>query len=223
MQKETSKPEAAKSPTSNKPSKTMNLTDRTARRQRASYPPSDSDPTSSSGSSEDSSESESENEDEHHSDQEMRDEPRATGAKVADSSSSLPHIGGRPKPRIHRMKGDSELLSRLTSFLPQMKTANEDLQKEIEAGRVGNLVLDNADESGEQYIEMDLGLGVLEEKKDGDSSSEDEDDDEESKTGTAGAGNTSQDLKDSDIIGKLMGGKGKKAEADKPSIEEMTE
>jgi hypothetical protein len=35
-----------------------------------------------------------------------------------------------------------------------MKTANEHLQKEIEAGRVGDLVLDNADEGGEQYIEM---------------------------------------------------------------------
>lgn len=151
------KAEAAKSQTTNKNSQTMNLTDRTARRQRASYPPSDSDPTSSSGSSsEDSSESESENEDEHHSDQEMRDEPRATtAANVADpSSSSLPHIGGRPKPRIHRMKGDTELLSRLNAFLPQMKTANEHLQKEIEAGRVGDLVLDNADEGGEQYIEM---------------------------------------------------------------------
>lgn len=52
------------------------------------------------------------------------------------------------------MKGDSELLSRLNAFLPKMKNANEDLQKEIEAGRVGDLVLDNADEGGEQYIEM---------------------------------------------------------------------
>ncbi|KAJ5301487.1 hypothetical protein N7508_006350 [Penicillium antarcticum] len=224
MQKETQKPEAAKSQVSNKPSQTMNLTDRTARRQHASYPPSDSDPTSSSGSSEeDFSESESEKEDEHHSDQDMRDEQRTTAANPTDPSSSLPHIGGRPKPRIHRMKGDSELLSRLSAFLPQMKTANEDLQREIEAGRVGDLVLDNADEGGEQYIEMDLGLGVLEEKKDGDSSSEDDDDKEESKTGSAATGNTSQDLKDSDIIGKLMGGKGKKAEADKPSIEEMAE
>jgi hypothetical protein len=155
MQKETQNPEAAKSQAFNKPSKTMKLTDRTARRQRASYPPSDSDPTSSSGSSsEDSSESESENEDEHHSDQEMRDEPRTTAENPADPSSSLPHIGGRPKPRIHRMKGDSELLSRLNAFLPKMKSANEDLQKEIEAGRAGDLVLDNADEGGEQYIEM---------------------------------------------------------------------
>jgi hypothetical protein len=30
-------------------------------------------------------------------------------------------------------------------------------------------------------------------------------------------------LKDSDIIGKLMGTKGKKDETDKPSIEEMAE
>jgi hypothetical protein len=65
----------------------------------------------------------------------------------------------------------------------------------------------------------------LEEKKEGDSSSEDEDEDdrEDAKTGSGAAGNTSQELKDSDIIGKLMGGKGKKTETDKPSIEEMTE
>jgi hypothetical protein len=53
----------------------------------------------------------------------------------------------------------------------------------------------------------------LEEKRDDDSSS-----DEESDTETKGA---EQD--DSDIIGKLMGGKGKKVETDKPSIQEMAE
>lgn len=35
-----------------------------------------------------------------------------------------------------------------------MKDANENLQKQIEAGEAGDLVLDNADENAEQYIEM---------------------------------------------------------------------
>jgi len=54
----------------------------------------------------------------------------------------------------------------------------------------------------------------LEEKRDGDSSSDDERDTEETK-------GVAQD--DSDIIGKLMGGKGKKTETEKPSIQEMAE
>jgi hypothetical protein len=54
----------------------------------------------------------------------------------------------------------------------------------------------------------------LEEKREGDSSSDEESDYEETK-------GAEQD--DSDIIGKLMGGKGKKAETNKPSIQEMAE
>lgn len=60
----------------------------------------------------------------------------------------------------------------------------------------------------------------MEEKHDGDSSSDGESGDEESK-GATGAGKSPQEMNDSDIIGKLMGGKGKKSNTDKPSIEEM--
>ncbi|KAJ5384307.1 hypothetical protein N7517_002218 [Penicillium concentricum] len=235
MTKATTRSEAAASNPSARP---LNLTDRTAsRRQRAnSVQSSDSDPTSSSGSSSEDN-SESEREDEQHSDQETaRTGESSTHANSSDPS-SLPRIAGRPKPRIHRMKGDSDILSRLNSFLPKMKDANEDLQRKIEAGEAGDLVLDNADENGEQYIEMvrlmmilmgfanryqDLGLGVLEEKRDGDSSSGEESDDEEHK-GATGAGKTAQEMNDSDIIGKLMGGKNKKSNTDKPSIEEMAQ
>ena len=67
---------------------------------------------------------------------------------------------------------------------------------------------------------QDLGLGVLEEKRDDDSSRDEESDDEGSE-GATGAGKAPQEMNDSDIIGKLMGGKGKKSNTDKPSIEEM--
>lgn len=153
MPNATTRSEAA---TSNPSPQTLNLADRTApQRQRAnSVQSSDSDPTSSSGSSSED-DSESEREDEQHSDQEMNSTRESTTqAHASNPSSSLPHIAGRPKPRIHRMKGDSGLLSRLNAFLPQMKDANEDLQRQIEAGEAGDLVLDNADENGEQYIEM---------------------------------------------------------------------
>ncbi|CAP81132.1 Uncharacterized protein C12orf45-like protein [Penicillium chrysogenum] len=219
MPNATTRSEAA---ASNPSPQTLNLADRTApRRQRAnSAQSSDSDPTSSSGSSSED-DSESEREDEEHSDQEMNGTTESTThAHASDPSSSLPHIAGRPKPRIHRIKGDSGLLSRLNAFLPKMKDANEDLKRQIEAGEAGDLVLDNADENGEQYIEMDLGLGVLEEKRDDDSSSDEESDDEGSE-GATGPGKAPQEMNDSDIIGKLMGGKGKKSNTDKPSIEEM--
>lgn len=160
MPKATTRSEAA---ASNPSPQTANLTDRTAPRpQRAnSVQSSDSDPTSSSGSSSED-DSESEREDEQHSDEEMNSTRESTTHTPApDSSSSLPHIAGRPKPRIHRMKGDSGMLSRLNAFLPKMKDANEDLQRQIEAGKAGDLVLDNADENGEQYIEMVSLLMVL--------------------------------------------------------------
>lgn len=103
----------------------------------------DSDPTSSSGSSSsesDSEDSEDENESIHH-------EPKATSA----NTSSIPNISGRPKPQIHRMQGNSELLARLSAFLPQMKSANEELEKDIAAGK--DVVMDDEDEN-KDYIEM---------------------------------------------------------------------
>lgn len=54
-----------------------------------------------------------------------------------------------------KVKAGSDLLSRLSAFLPQMKDANDSLEKEIAAGRGKDIVLDDADESdGKQYIEM---------------------------------------------------------------------
>ncbi|KAJ5553272.1 hypothetical protein N7494_002650 [Penicillium frequentans] len=166
----------------------------------------DSDPTSSSGSSSsesDSEDSEDENESIHH-------EPKATPA----NTSSIPNISGRPKPQIHRMKGNSELLARLSAFLPQMKSANEELEKDIAAGK--DVVMDDEDEN-KDYIEMNLGLGVLEEKRDKGDASGDEADDE-------AMGGMESDKKakagfDDDILEKLMGGKD--LDAEKPSIEEL--
>lgn len=111
----------------------------------------DDDLTSSSGSS--SSESESEANDSADEDEDESVQEDQTAA--LPSSSSIPHIGGRPKPRIHRVKGGSDIMSRLSTFLPKMKDANEDLEKEIAAGRGRDLVLDDVEEgSGRDYIEM---------------------------------------------------------------------
>lgn len=72
-----------------------------------------------------------------------------------NAAAAVPHISGRAKPRIHRVQGDAGLMARLSAFLPQMKTANEDLQREIAAGRGMEWRLDEADENAEgRYIEM---------------------------------------------------------------------
>ncbi|KAJ5450129.1 uncharacterized protein N7458_006578 [Penicillium daleae] len=157
---------------------------------------SDDDPTSSSGSS--SSESESEEEySEEEEDQELHGDHDTTIPALAPAP-SMPHIAGRPKPNIHSMEGGSDLLSRLGQ----------------------DMVLDSVNDDGKDYIEMNLGLGVLEEKRgeNDDSSSADEGDDE----GPDGDSQMSKDKGDSDLLGQLMGGITSKS-TDKPSIEEMAD
>lgn len=113
---------------------------------------SDDDPTSSSGSS--SSESESEEEySEEEEDQELHGDHDTTIPALAPAP-SMPHIAGRRRPNIHSMEGGSDLLSRLSSFLPKMKNANEDLEREIAAGRGQDMVLDSVNDDGKDYIEM---------------------------------------------------------------------
>ncbi|KAJ5832163.1 hypothetical protein N7474_000474 [Penicillium riverlandense] len=198
---------------------------------------SDDEPTSSSGSSSSESESESESENEN-----PRPHTTTTNSPATVfAEPQLPNITGRPKPQIRRMDGDSGLLSRLSSFLPQMKDANESLQKDIAAGRAGDVVLDSSldrrgsgDEDDEdededmeegeggrdgkwqgQYIEMNLGLGVLEEKREDGSTAE------ESPDFHHAPKNASTSPKDSNVLGKLM--KTKKSSTEKPTIEEMAE
>ena len=126
----------------------------TESRQKREPTPSDDDPTSSSGSSSSESESEEEGVDK---DEEMHDESETS---CPANASSIPHVAGRPKPNIYRMEGGSDLLSRLSSFLPKMKNANEDLEKEIAAGRGQEMVLDSVDDDGKDYIEMVGGISL---------------------------------------------------------------
>ncbi|KAF9098790.1 hypothetical protein BGX23_005141 [Mortierella sp. AD031] len=63
-------------------------------------------------------------------------------------------------------KVKSDLLSRLEDFLPKIKEANDQLDKQLKEDPKA-IDIENVDEaSGEQYIEMDLGLGVFDLKKD---------------------------------------------------------
>lgn len=84
----------------------------------------------------------------------------------SDSSTSgdeeIITIGGPKKPRMMQtevVEGAQDLRSRLDSFLPQLAASNEVLS----SGRANFNIEDVED--GEQHIEMNLGLGVLEEKR----------------------------------------------------------
>ncbi|KAI9041987.1 NOPCHAP1/New4 family protein [Aspergillus affinis] len=165
----------------------------------------DDDYTSSSGSDSDS-------------DEEARDDEHENVGRLDGDGDDvrMPHISGRAKPRIHRVEGDSGLVARLSAFLPQMKSANEDLQREIDAGRGMDLRLDEVDEQSEgRYIEMNLGLGVLEEQH-----SDDEDKGEKSEKPQKESEVRSKSETDSNVMDTLMGND-ESPSSKKPTIQEL--
>nr|OQO25602.1 hypothetical protein B0A51_09150 [Rachicladosporium sp. CCFEE 5018] len=116
---------------------------------------------------------------------------------ASDSDAEVTTLPATKKPRIGGagLGGAGDLASRLGAFLPQMKKANEEL-------REGESLEDVQD--GERYIEMNLGLGVLEETKEGEESSGSEEEDGEDE--------------DEEVLGKLMGRREEKA----VGVEEVT-
>jgi hypothetical protein len=92
--------------------------------------------------------------------------------------------------------GAPSLADRLKAFLPQMAEANSKLQQ----GGENEYSMEVVGED-EPHIEMDLGLGVLEETK-GDQDSDDDDDDNEEE-----GGSPDKKKKEKDVMGKLMGKK----------------
>ncbi|KAL4989334.1 hypothetical protein BDW68DRAFT_72253 [Aspergillus falconensis] len=165
----------------------------------------DDDYTSSSGSSLSSSDDEDDDDDDVQSE--------SAGAINGDNEriTSLP---ARRRPNIHRIEQEPSLLSRLSAFLPQMKYANEDLERKIAAGRGKEIRLDDdVDEESDgqregQYIEMNLGLGVLEEKRPG----------YEEKDSSESRGQSEE----TDLMDRLMG-KEKTSSSAKPSIQDLGE
>lgn len=114
----------------------------------------DDDYTSSSGSSSSSStssEDEDKDEDEDDDDEDV-------------NSETIPYIPGRPKPQISLPPNSSDLLSRISSFLPQLQAANADIEQRLAKGEsLEDLILDDVKdteiedgegEGGKEYIEM---------------------------------------------------------------------
>ncbi|PGH33115.1 hypothetical protein GX50_04099 [[Emmonsia] crescens] len=182
------------------------------------------DETSSSGESESSissSSSSSSSSSGSESESESNDIANKSGASDVVS---VPHRPTHLKPSIGRFNG-STLRNRLTSFLPELRAANEDLEKEIAAGNVAGVELDHSEDAevDGEYIEMNLGLGVLEEQGDdtgSDTSPDNEsaisyDEDNSTRSARKPQPKPRQNI---NVMNKLMGNQ---PEIQRPTIEEM--
>ena len=115
----------------------------------------------------------------------------------------------------------STLQSRLSELLPKMRSANKELELERAEGTLGERDIENVEEEeeeegGGEYIEMDLGLGVLEERRNG---VEEESEESESEV-DAGDGHEGGDEKE-DVMGKLLGSQSRKGKR-KIKIEDLS-
>ena len=125
---------------------------------------------------------------------------------IEDSSTPI-LIGGPKKPVLNKqgvLGAQAALRARLATLLPQLEAANAGLVAEA-----GGLGLEDVDEEG-QYIEMDLSLGVLEEKREGEGSDESSEEEEEEEEG--------EGERERSVMDKL---RGQKTKAQKAGIEDV--
>ncbi|KAJ4372769.1 hypothetical protein N0V86_008135 [Didymella sp. IMI 355093] len=120
--------------------------------------------------------------------------------------------GQKPTYKFDEEDLGPDIRTFLKDFLPQLKAANEELEAERKQGTLKKREIDAVDEEdNEQYIEMNLGLGVLK-MKDGENSS------------TSGSDTEMSDdedtTKEKDVLGKLMGQEKKK---DAAAIQEVND
>lgn len=89
------------------------------------------------------------------------EESSASNGHSSEEDERVQELSVLRKPPISAMNQASDLRTRLSTFLPELRKANADLQNSPD-GRVNRL--DEVPEDEEHYIEMNLGLGVLKEK-----------------------------------------------------------
>ncbi|KAG5642179.1 hypothetical protein DXG03_003442 [Asterophora parasitica] len=65
----------------------------------------------------------------------------------------------------------SDLLSRVQAFLPQIEASNAALQQRLD-NDPSSIDIENVEDGAEQYIEMNLGLGLFEQRRAGATSDE---------------------------------------------------
>ncbi|KAF2011560.1 hypothetical protein BU24DRAFT_284007 [Aaosphaeria arxii CBS 175.79] len=170
----------------------------------------DNDSETSSILSESSSDPSSESSDESSSDGEstLSDEEDEEGIVNLRANR-----GKKPRMKLRKQDLGSDIRPFLKDFLPKLKAANEELEAERLAGTLKyreidahlNGASDGTDkpeeEEGEgQYVEMNLGLGVLEEQNP--NASDDSSSDEGESHGEM---DSTVEEKEKDFMGKLMG------------------
>lgn len=164
---------------------------------------SDLDSTSSSAVSEssDDTSSGSDSENESMNGEDGSEDESMNEAEVEIVTLPLPKKPKKPTIKAVEVVGQEvDLGARLKRFLPQLAAANQELEAYRAAGMLKERNLEVVDEeAGKDYIEMDLGLGVLEETSSNsrDSGSRGHYDDS---TDT-----TALEIEEKDILGKLMG------------------
>lgn len=133
------------------------------------------------------------------------DEDSDDSADDSEAEDEIVTIGGPVKPSIRKPKtGAFDLKSRLAAFLPQLAAANSELERLRAEGGLEGMSMEDVDEEEGGYIEMDLGLGVLEEKRDGEESGDEEGEDADADT----MDEESKKQKEKDVLGRMMGFKG---------------
>ncbi|CAA9959744.1 hypothetical protein PTMSG1_03152 [Pyrenophora teres f. maculata] len=158
-----------------------------------------SDPGTSDSDSELSESSEEPSSDESSSEEEDDEDTEMEEQEGQDGVVNLrANRGKKPVMRLGNEDLGPDIRDFLKDFLPQLKAANEELEAQKKAGTLKSLDA-GPEEEGEPYIEMNLGLGVLEEKdpnanSDSDSGSDTEDGDD----------------MDKDVMSKLLGREKKK-------------
>jgi hypothetical protein len=166
---------------------------------RSSQPESDSELSTSS--EEPSSEEESED---------SQNEDVGSSAEVVaaeEETDEIINIRPGSKPNITREGQDVGLKNKLKNFLSEMQQADEELNIERQAGTLDKRNIE-ACEEGEPHVEMNLGLGVLEEKVEGGSSDNDSMSDE------------SENNHPRDVMQKL---KGQRSKSQRAKIQELSD
>ncbi|KAJ1970260.1 hypothetical protein IWQ62_000089 [Dispira parvispora] len=81
-----------------------------------------------------------------------------------DANPSLPRMSLEELRQSFKREQPFGLLDRLQKFLPDLQQANEELEQRLAQDGVGQVNIEQVDSDDEQYIEVDLGLGVFDAK-----------------------------------------------------------
>lgn len=115
-----------------------------------------------------------------------------------NTSNAAPPTFDFGERKTYAVDPPSELLARIHDFLPRLKEENDSLAKRVQ-DNPSSADIENIEEDVEQYIELNLGLGVFETRpKDSDSHSDDEESESEDSSSSSSPSPDSSFASDSD-------------------------